>query len=435
MLAFYSCKPNLEGFVPKAGDADFSRYVAIGNSLTAGYYDGALSYTGQQNAYPKMLADQFEIVGGGDFVIPFMPTGNGNNGSGATQLVLRYLPNCQGVTGVSPVRASGNAGALSSVASSGPFNQLGIPGARAVDATTGLYSSFNPFLNRIVPNPGFSSILSEAMRAQPTFFTLWLGSNDILGYAIDGGVGNIDPNFPLPGDMSSAAQVGASLTAIVDSLTSRGAQGVIANVADITSIPYFTTIPYNGVVLTQGAADTLNGLYASLGITNVSWKAGANPFVIEDTTVVSGSFRIRHAQPGELILLSTPGDSIRCAQWGVDPRKALGDAYVLDAGEVDEINKHTAAYNSAISNIAGTYNIGLADMNAYMKRFAAGIVYNGIDLNTEFISGGSFSLDAIHPNPRGYAIIANEFIRTINSKYNSELQEVDITSYEGVLFP
>jgi hypothetical protein len=55
-----------------AGSANFSKYVALGNSLTAGFTDGALFKAGQQNAYPKLMADQFALVGGGAFNIPLM---------------------------------------------------------------------------------------------------------------------------------------------------------------------------------------------------------------------------------------------------------------------------------------------------------------------------------------------------------------------------
>ena len=48
-----------------AGEADFSKYVALGNSITAGFSDGALFKAGQENAYPKLLADQFALAGGG----------------------------------------------------------------------------------------------------------------------------------------------------------------------------------------------------------------------------------------------------------------------------------------------------------------------------------------------------------------------------------
>ena len=39
---------------------DLSRYVAIGDSITAGYADGALYFDGQKNAYPNILAAQFK---------------------------------------------------------------------------------------------------------------------------------------------------------------------------------------------------------------------------------------------------------------------------------------------------------------------------------------------------------------------------------------
>jgi lysophospholipase L1-like esterase len=435
MVGLYSCKPNLEGFIPSNGDADFSSYVSIGNSLTAGYADGALSRSGQTNSFSMMLSDQFALAGGGDFKVPYLPAGNGNNGSGATQLELQYVADCQGTIGVAPVRASGTASSLASIGVAGPYNALGIPGARSVDAINGFYSSLNPYLSRMVSLPGSATMLSEALRLSPTFFILWLGNNDILGYANGGGVGNVDPSFPFPGDLTDPAQVEGALTIIVDSLTKRGAQGVIANVPDVTSIPYFTTIPWNGVILTQGAADTLNLIYQQVGHPSIIWKAGANPFIIEDTTVVHGTLRIRQARPGELILLTTPGDSIRCAQWGVSPYKALADAYVLDEGEVAAVKTHTQQINTSISNLASTYNIALADMNTYMKSFTSGIVYNGVEMNASFISGGAFSLDGVHPNARGYSLIANQFIKAINAQYNSTVPEVDVTSYSGIVFP
>jgi len=437
LSSLYSCKPNLEGFIPTAGEADFSNYVAIGNSLTAGYADGALTREGQTNSFSQMLATQFSVVGGGEFKVPFLPEGTaGNDGSGGTRSVLRNVMNCQGFSNVGPVTVLGPAVSLASVSGQGPFNALGIPGARAVDAVTDIYSSLNPFLGRIAQIPGGTSILKEALRAKPTFFSLWLGSNDVLGFATGGGVGAVDPAFPFPGDLTNPAQLGAVLTATVDSLVNKaGAQGVIANIPDVTSVPFFTTIPWNGVVLTQGAADTLNLLYTQVGHPNIRWKAGANPYIIEDTTVINGTLRIRQARPNELILLTTPGDSIRCAQWGISPFKALGDVYVLDDKELADIQAHTNAYNTIISNIASTYDIALADMNSYMKEFNKGIVYNGANFSRDYISGGVFSLDAVHPNPRGYALVANRFIEAINRKYKATVPTVDVNSFEGVIFP
>ena len=70
---FASCEPEFENEVNaeySAGDADFSSYVAVGNSLTAGYMDGTVSRVSQSYSYPSLLARQFALVGGGEFTQP-----------------------------------------------------------------------------------------------------------------------------------------------------------------------------------------------------------------------------------------------------------------------------------------------------------------------------------------------------------------------------
>ena len=55
-LGIVSCEPDLDHPIDKKGDvysngeADFTHYVALGNSLTAGYADNALYITGQTNS-------------------------------------------------------------------------------------------------------------------------------------------------------------------------------------------------------------------------------------------------------------------------------------------------------------------------------------------------------------------------------------------------
>ena len=66
-LFFASCSDDDENIIPDgpdptqpieytSGTADFSRYVAVGNSLTAGLSDAALFIEGQTASYPNMLA-------------------------------------------------------------------------------------------------------------------------------------------------------------------------------------------------------------------------------------------------------------------------------------------------------------------------------------------------------------------------------------------
>src|SRR5690606_18189261 len=55
-----------------SGTADFTHYVAIGNSLTAGFTDGALIMARQQSYRPNILARQFGVAAGGHFTKPMM---------------------------------------------------------------------------------------------------------------------------------------------------------------------------------------------------------------------------------------------------------------------------------------------------------------------------------------------------------------------------
>ena len=80
-LTFVACNSNddavvvsnsSDGLPLTAGTADFSKYVALGNSLTAGYSDGTLFIEGQKGSWTNVLSQQFALVGGGDFKIPYM---------------------------------------------------------------------------------------------------------------------------------------------------------------------------------------------------------------------------------------------------------------------------------------------------------------------------------------------------------------------------
>ncbi|MGB0391681.1 MAG: G-D-S-L family lipolytic protein, partial [Salibacteraceae bacterium] len=69
-LAIVSCKPEFDEVTISGGTADFSNYVAIGNSLTAGYADNALYTSGQENSYPMILSTQMGLSTGNTFNQP-----------------------------------------------------------------------------------------------------------------------------------------------------------------------------------------------------------------------------------------------------------------------------------------------------------------------------------------------------------------------------
>ncbi len=430
----FGCKPDIKEDVSiTSGTADFSKYVAVGNSLTAGYSNGALYISGQKYAFPNILAQQFSLAGGGAFNIPYMVDENGLGVVGkdnlVTKRVLGGVTDCKGVTSLSPVFAGQpNLSNLNPIGSLGPYNNLGVPGAKSFHLLTPLFgrnplgtNPGNPFYFRIASNPGVSTVVEDAVAQNPSFVSIWIGNNDVLGYATTGGEEGND-------SITNPVAFTQYLNAIVNTLLAGGAKGVIANISDITSIPFFTTVPYNGLVLTsQAQVDALNFSYGKLGFT---FNLGQNPFIISDQNAQGG---LRQIKSDELILLTIPQDSIKCFGWG--SQTPIPAKYVLDQTEIANIKAATAAYNQAIVTVAQQKDLALADMASLLSSLSTGLTFDGLTFTTTFVTGGAFSLDGIHLTPQGNAVVANGFINAINFKYGSTLPQVNVASYPGVVFP
>lgn len=416
-----ACKPNLEATPGSANGLDFSRYVAVGNSLTAGYASNSLTRFGQENSYPAMLSQQFSLVGGPQtFKQPLLP---GNMGWPSPQLVLGIKADCLNNAGLAPVPFTGTpdtAGSATNIAAQGPYNNMGIPGIRAIDMVFPGYGALNPYAGRL-----FTSLLAmpaaEVNRLDATFFTLWLGNNDVLGYATSGGAGG------LTGSISPLPVFKIAYDTTLERMTKNGAKGVLINIPDVTSIPYFTTIPYNGLTLDAAKAAALSAAYPA----SFSFAAGSgNRWVIEDGSAPGG---LRQIQEGEFILLTTPQDSLKCAGWGT--LKPIPKNFVLDATEVANVRNATKDFNDHILQKAQEKNLAFVDVFSYLKQFNPGVKFNGVNFTTTFVTGGTFSLDGVHLTPRGYALVANAILRGINMHYGSSIPEVDVNRYQGLLFP
>lgn len=440
-----SCQPELsEDFEPSAGNADFSKYVALGNSLTAGFTDGALYKSAQEYSFGSILAAQFSYVGGGTFNQPLMPTDEGvgiNVGpqglSFSTKYVLGFKNDCLGETSLAPVLADPDASQdvlmqrlMTSVVNDGPFNNLGVPGIKSyhmLNAGLGL----NPYFARMAQNPASDILIQMAVEQQPSFFSLWIGSNDVLGYAITGGTSD---------SITSGQTFSFVLNEILANLAAGQAKGAIANIPNIKVIPFFTTVPYNAIVLSdQAQVNALNAAYHDLnqmikqqGSTDtIAFKPGANAMLIADASLPWG---LRHIKASELVLLSIPQDSLKCAGWGT--MSPVGDQFILAEEEIGQINAAVTAYNQAIAQMANDYDLALVDIHSELNYYNEHTVYHdGIAFNTDFITGNLFGLDGIHLSPRGNALIAMHFINAINHQFRANIPQVTIAAYPGYDFP
>lgn len=438
ILLTAACKPELKELNFDDKGADFSKYVALGSSYTAGYQNNALFDAGQQQSFAAILANQFKLVGGGDFKQPLVP---GNYGAGFNFYLKTYIPQLNlnyGLTcnGTNDFR-TGNAAVTDITAienyigGEAPFNNMGVPGMKATDLDNADFGSLdlqlskNPFYSRFATIPENSTVLTDATRQLPTFFTFWVGMNDIFDCAMAGYNQTLATITPL------ATFQNAVVNALT-SLTAGNRQGAVANIPDILDLPYFSAIPYDALVLTQEQADTLNLLYAS-NVPAIHFAAGRNAMVISDTLTLPSMKR--QLNPDELVLLSVPFDSIYCAGWGSNTQKPLGNRFVLTTNEINTIRQAINNYNSFLKTKAAENNLAYVDIYSLFKNLKNGITFNGVKLTNEFLKGNFFSLDGITPTGKGSAVIANEFIKAINEKYGTQIPYADINNYTGTIFP
>lgn len=261
-----------------AGSLDLTTYVAVGNSITAGFMDGALYTSGQNSAFPNQLAGAFAQAGGGTFVQPDIGDENGFNTS-LNDLSQAFDPSAavfgKFVLDVSipgPVPTTPGA-PFSSVADASAVNNLGVPGMRLIEIGTAGYGTLNPFYTRFALDPAASSILEQAIAKNPTFMTLWLGNNELLQWATGGGVGaigvdlttgNPDPTSDaIPGSLVSTASFNAAIDNVVATLgaTLPNTEVVMLNLPNMTVTPFFQAVAYNAIPLDEATATGVQAAY------------------------------------------------------------------------------------------------------------------------------------------------------------------------------
>jgi hypothetical protein len=466
--------PILEDFVPVvAADANglnFSKYIAVGASFTAGYSDGALFKASQESSFPNILASKFSSVGGGDFNQPLMADNIGGLLFGGTKIAEPRLY----FNGAGPTRLVADPTTKVTVSVAGGLNNYGIPGAKSFHFLAEGYGSLqgvpvrlaNPYFARMASSAS-ATVLGDAMAQSPTFFTLSeVGGNDVLQYATSGGSGvdrspntadNLNPANYGGNDITNPNVFASVFSGLVTALTANGAKGVIATVPDITLLPFFTTVPFNPVPLDAATVAAVNSAYAAynggiqqafaflvantpmteemadaeIAKRTISFAVGANAVVIMDedltdlTAINPGLISMRQSTAEDFLVL-TGSSFIGTLADPSNPSSVngvavpLADKWVLTSNELASIKAATDAYNATITEVAAANeNVALIDLNAILREAASGIKFDRYTLTTGLVTGGLVSLDGIHLTGRGYALMANRILGVVDAKFGS----------------
>ena len=383
------------------GSADFTRYVALGDSYTAGIVNSSLVLSHQQWSIPAQIARQ---AGTPDFQQPLVSQPG--------------IPPELRLVSISPLviapKATEN-GAPINLGLRRPYNNLGIPGARVGDLltltgaepATGTASSYAQFILR-----GLGTAADQALAQNPTFLTVWIGGNDVLGAVLAG----------TPAALTPLVLFESSYNQLLDRLVAGAPNAgmVVGSVADVSALPFATTIPPVIINPSTGQPVLVDGapvfFIADLG--------GGNPGVLP---------------PGSLVTLGAA--SFLASGFGIPAQLApffpplpnigrpLPDAVVLTPTELATIQQRVDQVNEVIFSAAAARNIPVVDMRPLLNDIKSGIDIAGVHLDGRFLVGGVFSYDGFHPNDIGYTLLANHFISTINSAYGTDIPQATLAPF------
>ncbi len=366
-----------------ANAGNFTSVYFLGDSLTAGFQSDSLIDTSQPNGWANLTATQI----GFPIALPLIASPGAPNQLtlvSLNPLTLGMLPGA--TTGrddfnLQPTDVAVPGFLVNDVLNTPPV----VAPATGQEAITQLVLGFPGFAN------GTSlSAAQQAAAGNPTTIFLWIGNNDAL----------VADETGLTSSMTPLATFTSQYQALITYLQANtNAHLIIANIPDVTAVPYLTPAPY---VLAQVSAETgvpTAELSAILGI-------GAGDLVNPEGTseipaILQAALAGKAAGP-------------------------ISDAGFLSAAEVVQVQTMVTAYNSVIAASAKTAGATTVDINGlFAQTTAKGIVENGIPGTTTFL-GGVFSLDGIHPTNTGYAVVANAFIDSINSQLSKTYPEVNV---------
>ncbi len=370
------CGDDASLLLPEDADAGalFNRYVALGNSITAGFQSNGINVITQRDSYAVLVADQM----GTEFYIPALAR------PGCPPPLVNLIPPEQ--LGPPGVECALRVGTIP------PYlNNVAVPGAEVIDLLTNRDPASNP-------NPlttimlGGRTQLEAAADADPTFVSVWIGNNDVLGAALAGTTALVTPPDVFE----------ARYARVLDSLQAIGVQGgLLIGVANVTLVPHLSP----GVIYWQ--LDRQGEFPPTF---DVAANCAPSQFGgVGESTLVPFNYGF-----GVLLAQARQGVSVQL--------DCVNDERVLEQEEIEQIVGAVQQYNAFIQSQAQDLGWAYLDPNALFTRpeIRADIpVFPQIGTEAPF--GPYFSLDGVHPSSEAHELIADAVIQAINETYGSSI--------------
>lgn len=393
MVAASACSTDRDVLAPAlpAGDL-FSSYVALGNSITAGFQSNGINDSTQRQSYARLLAIQM----GTQYRYASLA------GRGCPPPIANGVTGALSGTGSTPTTCD----LRSSSSVTDVLNNVAVPGARVLDPTSASTVASNALTTFVL---GGKTQVQRALDARPTFATIWIGNNDVLQA---GATGVLTPTAGVsPGIVSTQAQFQTSYDLMLAQLLGSvpDLKGVLIGVVQVAGAP----------IVSRGAA-----IFASPAAYKAAINAVAGKPVVIDANCSGSTSLVNLPQLILQIRANTHPAVISCAK-GTYPAP-VGDFFVLDPAEQTQLSGVITAYNDYIRTKAAAIGFAFYDPNPLLAaQQAAGNIPPLPNFgSTTATYGPLISLDGVHPGAGAHRLIANDLITVINAKYGTSLTPV-----------
>lgn len=414
------------------GSADFTRFVALGDSYGAGFESNSLNQNHQQFSWPAIIAKQAglrlctpaDTAASVCFAQPLVSFPGISN-----ELILQSIAPPSPV--IAPAPGQGQPLMLTFAR---PYNNLSVPGATvgALLTVTGgegpsvgepTVVSFGRFILR-----GQGTQVQQAVAQHPTFIAMWIGGNDYLSTIFSGD----------PSSLTPVADFKFRYEKVLDDLIAGApTAGMVVGNLPTGVVPYLRLIPPFLVDPSTGQPVLVGGQRVFFTV-RTGTDANDQPIIepISQTTLIPFHTRAKLAQGFGLpaIFKNIPPFS-QLPHVG----EPLATTDVITAEEYATVVARVGQYNQIINAAASARQIPVADVAGLFDRVfsATGEHLGPIAVTSAPVSGGFFGLDFFHLTDLGYLMMGNEFIKAINAGYDTEIPLASITqlySNNGAFF-
>lgn len=373
-------------------DPLFTSYVSMGTSITAGFQSDGINDSTQLQSYAVLLAQQM----GTPFFAPLM------NRPGCPP----PLTNIYAQTRVPPTVPNDCALRKAQAVPPPYISNVAVPGAKVVDALDNLDATGNPNALTTFFLGGLTQF-EMLRRARPTFVTVELGANEVLGAATD------DVDAGNTAKITPVATFEAQYGELLDSLEAANPQGVVlVGVPNVALVPFFSRGSYFHTIANRGPTDVTPDTFPPNFLVNPNCAAAAG---------------------GDFVLIPFPAGAARVAFAKANPGVLVGvdcadDVNIL-AAELTALTDAVNGYNAFIADEATSRGWVYLDPNALLAALPPGTIPQFPNTPPRATSvtipfGPFFSLDGIHPSAVAHKAVANALIPVINVAYGTSLQAI-----------